>query len=250
MSRKDIVFAILGGFFLTNAVLAELIGGKLIYVGDPSWKLGPLGPFMMSVGIVPWPVVFVTTDLINEYYGRRGVRRLSFLAVAMIAYAFVVLWLTQLIPAAPGRVDDESYNKIFGQSQWIIVGSITAFLFAQLIDVFVFHMLRRRTGKAMIWLRATGSTVISQLFDTLIVLYIGLYVPSLWTEHPWTLEQYFSTAATGYTVKLFVAVGLTPLVYLGHWAVEKYLGHKVAEELAESAARGGFFEEAPRGAGS
>ena len=84
MTRQHIVFVVLGGFFLTNALVAEMIGGKLIYFGDPTWKIGPFGPgFGMSVGIIPWPVVFVTTDLVNEYFGRRGVRRLSLLTVVM-----------------------------------------------------------------------------------------------------------------------------------------------------------------------
>src|SRR5262245_52587051 len=131
MTRKNTVFVALGAFFLTNAILAELIGGKLIFVGGQDLHLGPLGPFKMSIGIIPWPVVFVATDLINEYFGRKGVRRLTFLAVAMLAYVYLILVLTSLIPAAPegpNGVDDASYNRVFGQSQWIIVGSILAFL--------------------------------------------------------------------------------------------------------------------------
>src|SRR2546428_801683 len=185
MTRKDIVFTVLGGFFLTNAVVAELIGGKIISVGEESWRLGPLGPFAMSVGIIPWPVVFVSTDLINEYFGRRGVRRLTFLTVAMIAYAYVVLFLTMQVPATTFEgikgVDDRSYNRVFGQSQWIIVGSMTAFLISQLMDVSIFHLFRKRTGHALIWLRSTGSTIFSQMIDSIVVLYIGLAIPQKWS---------------------------------------------------------------------
>jgi uncharacterized integral membrane protein (TIGR00697 family) len=233
MTRKDIVFVILGGFFLTNALLAEMIGGKLIYVGSESWRIGPLGPFIMSVGIIPWPIVFLTTDLINEYFGKRGVRRLTFLAAGMILYAFVVLGITMQVPAVPGMgVSDESYNHVFGQSQWIIVGSLTAFLVSQLIDVFVFHMLRKRTGKSLLWLRATGSTVVSQLIDSVIVLYIGLAIPG-----QWSFQQFMGVALTNYSVKLLVALALTPLIYAGHWLIERFLGKSVAESLAEEAAR-------------
>lgn len=232
MRRKDILYAVLGGFFLTNALLAELIGGKLIYVGPPDWKIGPLGPFGMSVGIIPWPVVFVTTDLVNEYFGRRGVRRLTLLAAGMIAYAFLILNWTMRVPAADfSPVQDEQYNKVFGQSQWIIVGSLTAFLVAQLIDVTIFHLFRKRTGKGQLWLRATGSTVISQLVDTVIVLYIGLALPQ-----DWTTERFLSTAVPNYTVKLAVALLMTPLIYVGHWAVEKFLGKAEADQLADEAA--------------
>jgi hypothetical protein len=244
MTRRDVVFAVLGGFLLTNAVVAEIIGGKLILIGEPTWKLGPLGPFEMSVGIIPWPVVFVTTDLINEYFGRRGVRRLSFLAAGMIAYAFVVIFLTMLPAASPSSpVDDASYRKVLGQSLWIIVGSITAFLVSQLVDVVVFHFVRRRTGKALLWMRATGSTVVSQLIDSLVVLYIGLAVPL-----GWSAQTYFSVSATNYTMKLLVALAMTPLVYAGHRAVEAYLGRDEAERLAEEAAReSGAVVEARRG---
>lgn len=233
MSRTQIVFAVLGGFFLTNALVAEMIGAKLIYVGDPAWRLGPFGPFAMSVGVIPWPVVFVTTDLVNEYFGRRGVRRLTLLTALMIAYAYVVLLLTMRVPAAPfSGVDDASYDRVFGQSRWIIVGSLAAFLVSQLVDVFVFHVLRRRTGRAMLWLRSTGSTVVSQLIDSIVVLWIGLALPL-----HWGFGQFASVAIPNYTVKLLVALGMTPLVYLGHWVVERYLGRSVAEALAEEAAR-------------
>ncbi|HVR74855.1 MAG TPA: queuosine precursor transporter, partial [Planctomycetota bacterium] len=201
-----------------------------------SWKIAGLGPFLMSIGIIPWPIVFLTTDLINEYFGRRGVRRLSFLTVGLIAYVFLVLSITMPIPAAEGisGVDDASYRRVFGQSQWIIVGSMTAFLVSQLIDVSIFHLLRKRTGKALLWLRATGSTIVSQLIDSVIVLYIGLAIPL-----GWGLDTFLRTASTNYVVKLAVAVGMTPLIYAGHWAVERYLGKSVAESLAEEAARDG-----------
>jgi hypothetical protein len=234
MTRKNTVFAVLGGFFLTNAVLAELIGPKLILMAPEDFHIGPLGPFRMSVGIIPWPVVFVTTDLINEYFGRKGVRRLSILTAVMISYVFVILWLTRLIPAAPvipEGVDDASYDRIFGQSQWIIVGSILAFLTSQLIDVVVFHLVRKRTGKAFLWLRSTGSTIISQLIDSVIVLYIGLAIPQRWS-----LKTFVDVAVTNYSVKLLVALLMTPFIYLGHWLVERYLGKPLAESIAEEAA--------------
>ena len=148
-SKKDTVFVILAGIFITNAVVAELIGGKLIQIG----------PFVMSIGILPWPVVFLTTDLINEYFGEKGVRRLSFITASLIAYAFLVLLLAIAIPAAKGisPVNDEQFQAVFGQSMWIIVGSIIAFMVSQLIDVTVFWYFRNKTGSKKIWLRTTGS---------------------------------------------------------------------------------------------
>jgi len=241
MTRKDTVFAILGAFFLTNAIIAEMIGGKIIYFGDETTRVGPLGPFPMSVGVMLWPVVFLSTDLINEYFGKRGVRRLTFLAVGMIGYAFVAVALTRLPPAADfSSIDDASYDRVFRQSQWIIVGSICAFLLSQLLDVMIFHYFRRRTGKAMIWLRSTGSTIFSQLIDSVVVLYVGLKLPGdlgMPSSVNWSWEQFLRTAVTNYTVKLTIAILATPVIYIGHHAVEAYLGKTEAEAIAENAAR-------------
>ena len=209
-SKKETVYIILAGIFITNAVVAELIGGKLIHVG----------PYLMSVGILPWPIVFVTTDLINEYFGERGVKKLSVITACLIAYTFVIIYAAIQIPAVAGDglVSDNQFNGVFGQSLWIIVGSITAFMVSQLIDITIFHFLKNKTGNKMIWLRSTGSTVISQLFDSFIVLGIAF-----WMTGKMTTEVFIASAFTGYFVKLIIAIALTPLIYLGHSLIEKYL---------------------------
>jgi queuosine precursor transporter len=209
-NRKDFVYIVLAGIFITNAIVAELIGGKLIYVGS----------FVMSVGILPWPIVFITTDLINEYFGDKGVKKLSLITACLIAYAFVILYGALQIPAVQGAglVTDDQFNGVFGQSLWIIVGSITAFLVSQLIDVTAFHFFKNKTGNKMIWLRSTGSTVISQLFDSFIVLGIAF-----WLTGKMSTEVYITSAFTGYFVKLILAVVLTPFIYLGHSIIQKYL---------------------------
>lgn len=209
-SKKDYVFIVLAGIFITNALVAELIGGKLIHVGKA----------VMSVGILPWPIVFVTTDLINEYFGQKGVRKLSFITAALISYTFFVLYLAMQIPAVEGAklVTDAQFNGVFGQSMWIIVGSITAFMISQLIDVSIFHFVKNKTGDKMIWLRSTGSTVISQLFDSFIVLGIAF-----WMTGKMTTEVFILSAFTGYFVKLGIAIVLTPLIYIGHFVIKKYL---------------------------
>ena len=208
--RKDIVFLVLAGFFITNAIVAELIGGKLIQF---------FGFFTQSLGIILWPFVFVLTDLINEHYGKSGVRKLTYITVALIAYMYLLITIGIKIPAISGSpVSDASFATVFGQSQWIILGSITAFLVSQLVDVYVFWMFRHRTGSSMIWLRATGSTVVSQLLDTFIVQYIAFVIPGTWTY-----SQLFTNAGWGYLFKLIIAVMLIPLIYLGHAIINYYL---------------------------
>jgi len=212
-SKKDTVFLILAGIFITNAVVAELIGGKLIYIG----------PYLMSIGILPWPIVFLTTDLINEYFGQKGVKKLSLITACLIAYCFILLYFALKIPAVKGEglVTDAQFNGIFGQSMWIIIGSITAFLVSQLIDVTIFHFFKNKTGNKMIWLRSTGSTVISQLFDSFIVLGIAF-----WMTGKISTTDYIASAFTGYFVKLIIAILLTPFIYLGHSIIEKYIHSK------------------------
>lgn len=209
-SRKDMVYIVLAGIFITNALVAELIGGKLIYVGEA----------VMSLGILPWPVVFVTTDLINEYFGEKGVRKLSLLTASLITYTFVLLFIGLQIPAVKGDglVTDDQFKAVFGQSMLIIIGSITAFLVSQLIDVTIFHFVKNKTGNRMIWLRSTGSTVISQLFDSFIVLGIAFWLPGKMDN-----DTFILSAFTGYSVKLGIAILLTPLIYLGHSLIDKYL---------------------------
>ena len=222
-SKRNLVFIVLAGLFITNAVVAELIGGKLIQIG----------PFIMSIGIIPWPVVFLSTDLINEYYGRSGVRKLTLITAALIGYAFLILLFAINVPAAMGisPVSDEQFFAVFGQSMWIIVGSITAFLVSQLVDVSVFWLLRDKTGKRMIWLRATGSTMVSQLIDTFIVLGIAFWLPGKMTT-----AVFFNAALTGYTFKLVIAVLLTPLIYLGHYLIDRYIGEEAADDMIRQTA--------------
>mgnify|MGYP000952290787 CR=1 FL=1 len=208
-NKKDTVYVVLAGIFITNALVAELIGGKLIDVGSA----------VMSIGILPWPIVFVTTDLINEYFGEKGVKKLSLITAGLIAYTFFVLFFAIKIPSSGiSSVNSEQFKAVFGQSQLIIIGSIVAFLASQLIDVTIFHFVKKRTGNKMIWLRSTGSTIISQLFDSFIVLGIAFWLPGVMD-----FKTYLISGFTGYTVKLVIAILMTPMIYLGHFLIQKYI---------------------------
>lgn len=220
-SRKEKIFILLGGFFITNAILAEVIGGKLLSIG----------PFTMSMGILPWPIVFLVTDLINEYFGKDGVKRLTWLTTGLIAYLFLMLYIGQQLTASPvSPISDQAFSTVFGQTNWLIIASIIAFVTSQLIDVSIFWLLREKTGKKMIWLRSTGSTLISQLIDTFVVVGIGFYLPG-----KIDFATYLGISLTGYAFKVMVAVGLTPMIYIGHAAIDRYLG-KDADKVIEKAA--------------
>lgn len=228
-SRRDIVFLILSGTFIANAILAEVIGVKLIQIPI---NLPLVGPPAASIGVILWPVVFLTTDLINEYFGREGVRRLTLITILLISYAFFILFISIKVPAAPfSPVQDEVFQKVFGQSLWIILGSLCAFALSQLIDVGVFWFFRRQTEGRMLWLRATGSTIVSQLVDSFVIIAIAFWLPGKIET-----KDFLRIAATNYSYKLLIAIGLTPLIYLGHMMIDRFLGSMEAELLMERAA--------------
>lgn len=221
--RRQWLFIFLAGMFITSAVTAELISNKLIDIPLEFSLFGSqLGPFTTIVGVLPWPIVFLLTDLMNEFYGKKAVQRLSWITAILIAYCFLILSVAIELPAkeiqGSSLATDAEFNKVFGQAQMVIVGSIAAFLFSQLVDVMVFHWLKSKTGNRMIWLRSTGSTVFSQLIDTYTVLYIGFVLPG---NMSWS--DFMTIAPTNYVLKIIIAFSLTPLIYVGHYAVKKFL---------------------------
>jgi queuosine precursor transporter len=222
-SRRDIVYLALAGFFVTNAILGEVTGGKLF-----SW-----GPFTLSIGVIPWPVVFISTDLINEYFGRDGVRKLTFMTIGLIIYAFVVLFLAMQVPAASfSPVTDAQFEAVFGQSLWIIVGSVTAFALSQVVDVGVFWLVRHKTGGRFLWMRATGSTVASQFIDSIVIIGIAFWLPGKIKT-----SEFLTVAASNYSYKFLIAVGMTPFIYMAHSAIDRFLGREEAHQLIERAAK-------------
>jgi uncharacterized integral membrane protein (TIGR00697 family) len=247
--KKNRLFIILCGIFLTNALVAEMIGIKIFSaegtIGLEPAHLNILGfvmDFNLTAGVLIWPVVFISTDLINEYFGQPGVRRISYLTAGLIAYAFLVIFLTMKLPPAQWWMDanstdtagnyfnmDFAFNKIFGQGNRIILGSLSAFLLGQLVDVFIFHKLRKVTGSKMLWLRATGSTLVSQLVDSFVVLYIAF-------SGIFSNSQIVAIGITNYIYKFAVAILLTPLIYFGHYFIDRYLGKENSEKIAEEAA--------------
>jgi uncharacterized integral membrane protein (TIGR00697 family) len=242
------LFIILAGFFIANAVIAEIIGVKIFSLESTLGLekanftlLGESGlAFDLSVGVLPWPVVFIMTDIINEYYGVKGVRFLSFLTAGLISFAFVVFYFSiSMAPADWWQVSQTekgvpdmqaAYNQILGQGMNIIIASLTAFLIGQLTDATIFRQIKRFTGERRIWMRATVSTLFSQLIDTVVVSYIYLYF-SLGFSFP----RVTAIAMVGYTYKFTIALLCTPLIYLIHYLIERYLGREKAAEMKQAA---------------
>lgn len=248
MDKKAKLFIILGGFFITNAIIAEFIGIKIFSLektlGFTPFNFKILGydnlSFQLTCGVLLWPFVFIMTDIINEYYGKKGVRILSYIAASMIAYAFLMVYLAiQSTPAdwwiSSGNSNNISdmqlaYQAIFGQGLWIIVGSLTAFLIGQLIDVWVFHFIKKKSGNKYLWLRSTGSTLVSQFFDSFIVLFIAFYI-----GNNWSLKLVMAICIMNYLYKFVIAIVLTPLLYILHHYINRYLGQEQAQAMIKEA---------------
>jgi uncharacterized integral membrane protein (TIGR00697 family) len=244
-SRAQKLFVVLAAFFVANAVLAEFIGVK-IFALETTLGIAPLrasGPLTFTAGTLLWPIVFIMTDTVNEYFGRRGVRFISWLAVALILYGFAFAFAAiHLAPAGwwvaaaqPQGVPDYqlAFAAVFGQGLWTIWGSVIAFLVGQLIDVSIFHRIRRATGERHAWLRATGSTAISQLVDSFVVLYIAFV---LGPQH-WPMPLFLEVGTLNYLYKMAAALALIPVLYLFRGLIRGYLGEAEARRLEEHAAR-------------
>lgn len=255
------LFIILGGFFIANALVAEFIGVKIFSVeqtlGIEPFHISLFGmenlSFNMTAGVIQWPFVFVMTDIINEYYGQKGVRFLSSIAAGLIAYSFLMVNMaiflhpadfwpqSHIDPSLPIAEQEairqqvgnfnSAFKMVYNQSSWIILGSITAFLFGQLVDVVVFHRIKKITGEKAIWLRSTGSTLISQFFDSFIVLFIAFYIGA-----GWSIQRVLALGLVAYVYKFVVAVLMTPVIYLVHFGIEKYLGEELATEMKDMSA--------------
>lgn len=247
-NKSAVLFIVLGAFFVCNAIIAEFVGVKIFAV-EPTVGIAPLnwnlfghkGSLSLSAGVLLWPVVFIMTDIINEYYGKRGVKMLSYIGVGMISYAFIMIYAA--IHLVPAEFWVDSYTKqgvpdmqtafaaIFGQGAWIIVASIIAFLVGQIIDAIIFQKLRKMTNNEKVWLRATGSTVVSQFIDSFLVLYIAFVLG----PPQWPISLFLAVGVVNYAYKFLVAVFLTPLIYLGHNLIDNFLGEELAAAMKQNA---------------
>ncbi len=243
------LFLALSSFFVANALIAECIGGKLLSLEKvfgmephPFSLLGEPGlTYTLSCGVLLWPLEFIMTDIVNEYFGLKAVRRISYIAVVLISYAFFMFYAAINTPpdtafwvtsqSGSGIPDMQAaFSGIFGQGMWIIAGSLTAFLVSQMVDVWVFHRIKKLTGERMVWLRATGSTVISQLVDSFVVLFIAFKL-----GRDWSYQRVIALCLISYSYKATVALLLTPAIYMVEKIIDRYLGKETAAAMKASA---------------
>lgn len=248
-SKLNNLYVILSGIFISNVILAELMGMKIFSItkmfglesGFMSFFSDPNGEMNMSVGILIWPFVFILSDIVNEYFGKKGVQKMSILGACMILYSSLLIIVGTSLPPSDFWLQlngtdlsghplniDHAYSIIFRQGISIIIGSVTAFLLSQLVDVYAFHYIRKLTGHKKLWLRATGSTVISQLIDSYVVLAVAFYLLG-----KWSFAQVLAVGTMQYFYKVGLAILLTPVIYLVHFIIDRVLGRKGAIEVIE-----------------
>lgn len=245
-TKESRLFLILGSFLIANAILAEFIGVKIFTVegslGIEKFDINMFGvpdlSFNMSAGVITWPLIFIMTDIINEYFGIKQVRFLSILAAILISYAFLVVglamnlvpsdfWINQTINNEPMNMNN-AFSAIFGQGMWIIVGSIVAFLIGQMVDVIIFHRIKKMTGERFLWLRATGSTLASQFIDSFVVIFIAFYINP---QYDWSWQMVAAIGIVNYSYKFIVAILMTPLLYVVHNIIDRFLGRDLSSKL-------------------
>lgn len=243
--RESLLLASLA-LFVSFFVAANFLGSKTweftLFTLRPS-DLGLEGEtFVATAGILAFPLTFVLTDIVNEYFGMRIVRTFTWLAIAVnlllqpIVLGAAAAPTISFTPGVTSEYAHGAYRLAFGTTWTITIGSLVAFAVAQFLDARIFTWLRHKTGGKMIWLRAQGSTVVSQMLDTALVIYLAFYVlPALVGDPHWTAETAGRVALTNYVYKFAIAVVLTPVLYLVRALVVAWLGKDEAARLAEEA---------------
>jgi hypothetical protein len=228
LGTGQLVYLVLVSLIVSALLVSNVIGVKLFSL---SLSLGPLGtiPVTHTAGMLVFPVTFLVTDLINEYFGPRAARLGVYVAFAMGAIAWIAYALARSLPileGIPGTATHAAFENIFGASALMYIASLIAFLANSVLDVHLFRVFKRWTGGRLVWLRATGSTVVSQLFDSFVITFVFFVVlQGLFGEDgPADLGFVLRTALTGYILKFVLAVALTPAIYAGRWAVARFFG--------------------------
>lgn len=222
------LYLVLFGVFSTCLIVGDIIGGKLIQLPIAGQT------FTLTVGMIPFPVTFLLTDVMNEFYGKQAARFATLVAFGLAVLAYAFIFLAGIIPIAPMTqapdwtgVTEQAFQTVFLSSQRIIAASLVAYIIAQFVDIAVFHLLKRITRNRLLWLRATGSTAVSQLIDTVAINFVA-WVGIL------PLSDIFNMMGSSYGLKLLIALGLTPLVYVAHAIVERGMGIQPVRLEAQS----------------
>lgn len=243
LTRPQKVFAVCAAIFLTALVIAEATAGKFFTAAHLPFTINLLGVefdrVIMTAGVIAFPITFIVTDVMNEYFGKRGIQFVTILGMVMIVFEFALLQAALAVPTDPiSPVSDDAFSSVFGTTSRVIFGSLVAYAVGQFADITLFHWLRKLTSGKHLWLRATGSTFGSQFLDTFIVLVVA-FAGQL------SFANIVAITLFNYSYKLVIAILITPLIYAGHWLIDRYLGDETADALIEQASRNDLGTKIP-----
>ena len=236
LSRPQKLFVVCTAIFLTALVVAEATASKFFTAFSLPFTITILGvefnEVVMTAGVLAFPITFIITDLLNEYFGKPGIRFVTWIGMSMIIFEFGLLQLAMGVPTSSiSPVPDEAFNTVFGATGRVIIGSLVAYTLGQLADITLFHWLRGLTKGKHLWLRATGSTFGSQFIDTFIVSSVAFFGQL-------SLGEIIAITLFNYSYKFIIAILITPVIYGAHWVMDRYLGDELAEELIHAAEEG------------
>jgi len=236
LTRPQKLFVVCTAIFLTALVIAEATASKFFTAFHLPFTITILGmefnEVVMTAGVLAFPVTFIITDLLNEYFGKPGIRFVTYVGMVMIMFEFGLLQLAMAVPTSDiSPVPQVAFDTVFGATGRVIIGSLTAYVIGQLVDITLFHWLRGLTKGKHLWLRATGSTFGSQFIDTFVVLTVAFWGQLAWAE-------IIAITLFNYSYKFIIAVVITPVIYGAHWVMDRYLGEELSEELIHAAEEG------------
>tara|TARA_B100000780_G_C21089127_1_gene438887 strand:- start:50 stop:724 length:675 start_codon:yes stop_codon:yes gene_type:complete len=219
--EADFLYLIFTASFIAALVTTNLIANKFVTV-DLGFK-----SFQISAGVLPYPITFLITDILSEIFGKKRTQRVVMAGFFSSVFVLLILWLGNQFPAIDASpVSDDTYSNVFSNSWRVILSSMLAYLVAQFVDVRIYHFWKKLTNGKHLWLRNNGSTIISQLMDTSLVVFV-LFVGTM------SMEKMGQLIIDGWMFKAFFALCDTPLMYLSVYILQKWLGLRHNEEIPD-----------------
>ena len=220
------LYLYLAALFITSLVVSNLIFQKFFYWYPFDWEIFGNSLFELSVGILPYPITFLVTDLISEIFGRKAANRVVIAGIFASFFSIGILLIAGVVPALPNSpINDATFTKVFALSPIAVLASMMAYLFAQFIDIRIYHFWKNLTKGKHLWLRNNFSTFASQFIDTFTV--VGLLC--VFGVLPW--NAFLGLLTSGVVFKILVALIDTPLLYLGVNWIRSYFKLDINEEI-------------------
>ncbi|WP_308991378.1 queuosine precursor transporter [Mariniflexile litorale] len=220
------IYMLLGALFITSLVVSNLIFQKFFYWYPLDIEIFGSKLFIVSVGILPYPITFLITDLISEIYGKKRANQVVVAGIFASLFSVLIVYVADVVPAVSNSpINDTVFSHVFGRTILAVGASMTAYLFAQFIDIQIYHFWKRFTKGKHLWLRNNFSTFLSQFVDTFAVVFLLCFFEVL----PWNMFQ--GLLISGFLFKVLIAVCDTPFLYLGVYLFKKRFNLKTDEEL-------------------